>query len=97
MGPTVNYPTIGQANLYVNNVFTHSTLHDIYVNNVGYTLIRIHKSYKSSFNTKQTKILLSSFKYPIEYAYVGVLPEENVLTSNPHHTTDWHKFLKRHH
>lgn len=39
----INYPTISIANIYANNIFTHSTLHDIYVSTVGYTLIRIHK------------------------------------------------------
>lgn len=41
---TINYPTILAANIYANNIFTHSVLHDIYVNTVGYTLIRIHKT-----------------------------------------------------
>ncbi len=39
----INYPTISAANLYANNIFTHSVLHDVYVSTVGYTLIRIHK------------------------------------------------------
>jgi hypothetical protein len=44
VGSVINYPTILSANIYANNIFTHSVLHDIFVNTVGYTLIRIHKT-----------------------------------------------------
>lgn len=47
----INYPSITSANIYANNIFTHSVLHDIYVNTVGYTLIRIHKTQSQAVNT----------------------------------------------
>ena len=40
---TISYPAIEKAELYVNNLFTHPTIHDIYVLNIGFSLIRIHK------------------------------------------------------
>lgn len=66
VGSTINYPEITKSYLFANNIFTHSVLHDIYVHNIGYTLVRIHKLFEESVSTNNKGFLLSSFKYPVE-------------------------------
>ena len=42
-GGALNYPSILNLNLYVNNIFTHSMIHDLYIKRIGFSLVRLHK------------------------------------------------------
>lgn len=49
----------------------------MYVLNVGFSLVRIHKIQKQTVNSADMKIHLNQFKFPIEYMFVGVIPKAN--------------------
>lgn len=39
-------------------------------------------------NQADLNLLLNNFKFPIEYMFVGILPDENV--AGQYSSTDWH-------
>lgn len=83
-------PTLSSMHMWINNIFTTSEIHDIYVSKVGFNLIRIHKQQSTSVSSGQNSILLSQFKYPIEYIFFGVVPSTNSLAD--YDATCWHSF-----
>lgn len=40
---TLNYPTVKSIALYVNNLFTHPAIHDLYIKRIGFSLVRVHR------------------------------------------------------
>jgi hypothetical protein len=64
-------------NLYVNNIFTHPSMHDLYIKRIGFYLVRVHRRQRSAMNQPDLNLLMNNFKYPIEYIYAGLIPEEN--------------------
>lgn len=89
---TLNYPTITSMNLYVNNIFTHPAVHDLYIKRIGFYLVRIHRRQKQAMNQSDLNLLLNNFKFPIEYIYVGIVPDENTI--GQYQATDWCQFSK---
>jgi len=86
------YPSILGADLYVNNIFTHSDIHDIYVQNIGFSLIRVHRIQRQAVNSSALNVQLNQFKFPIEYIYLGIVPNQN--KSGATQASDWHRFTK---
>jgi len=39
----LNYPTLQGISLYVNNIFTHPGIHDLYIKRIGFSLVRVHR------------------------------------------------------
>jgi hypothetical protein len=78
-------------NLYVNNIFTIPEIHDIYIERIGFSLIRVHRRQQSGINTSTFQLLMSNFKYPIEFFYCGIRPDVNV--NGPNRDVDWHSFM----
>lgn len=39
----LNTPTIKNMSLYVNNIFTHPEIHDLYIKRIGFSLVRVHR------------------------------------------------------
>ena len=74
-------PTIGTFELYYNNIFTIPEVHDIYIERIGFTLIRVHRIQSSHVAVSSYELLMSQFKYPIEFIYAGLLPDINVSQS----------------
>lgn len=74
---TLTAPNIQIADLYVNNIFTIPEVHDIYIERIGFSLIRVHRRQTQGINTSTLDLQLSQFKYPIEFFYVGLLPDVN--------------------
>lgn len=83
-------PTVTALNLYVNNIFTIPEIHDIYIERIGFSLIRVHRKHIASITTAQYELLMSNFKYPIEFFTCGLRPDVNF--SGPNRDTDWHLF-----
>ncbi len=73
----LNYPVIKNLQLYVNNIFTVPSIHDLYIKRVGFSLVRLHRRQAQTVQTSDPNILMNQFKFPTEYIYVGLLPEEN--------------------
>lgn len=76
-------------------------IHDIYIKRIGFSLIRVYRFQRVTFNTSTGDQLLSQLKWPIETIYAGLRPQFNItpavytgltLTSgNPNTPRDWHR------
>lgn len=71
-GATLVAPTISTLELYINNIFVNPDVHNIYIQRIGFSLIRVHReqTYQTTKSTDQ--VLLSNLKWPIEYLCVGM-------------------------
>jgi hypothetical protein len=87
---TLVSPTIVSMNLYINNIFTIPEIHDIYIERIGFSLIRIHKKHSTGITTSAFELLMSNFKFPIEFFYCGLRPDVNL--TGPNRDVDWDSF-----
>jgi hypothetical protein len=87
----MNAPALQQMNLYVNNIFTIPEIHDIYIERIGFSLIRVHRKHQAGVTVSTFETLMSNFKYPIEFFYCGLRPDVNF--TGPHRDVDWHSFM----
>jgi len=99
-------PTIEKMELYINNIFVNSEIHDIYIKRVGFSLIRVYRQHTQRVNQESSdEKLLSQLKWPIEYMFVGLRPVWNikpaptgaggVVTGGNQSTwRDWHRLTR---
>lgn len=64
--------SISACELYINNVFINSEVHDIYIRRIGFSLIRVHRLQTYSLTAASGSIQLQSLKWPIEYLQYGI-------------------------
>lgn len=69
---------ISTCELIVNNLFVNNEIHDIYIDQVGFSLIRVHLRHTTRLSVASNEILLNNIKWPIEVLYVGARPTVNV-------------------
>lgn len=107
----MNAPTVQAFDLYYNNIFTIPEVHDIYIERIGFSLIRVRRIQSTHVNTTTIEPQMSQFKYPIEYFYAGMIPDNNtaaapssvastsaIIAASVGYTqnpTDWHRFSYR--
>jgi hypothetical protein len=86
---------LSDMSLYVNNLFVNPEIHDIYINRVGFSLIRVFRSHTINVNTSGSDDKqLSQLKWPIEYMMVGLRPTWNIDKANVNMHRDWHRMCK---
>ena len=73
--------------LYINNLFVNSEIHDIFIKRVGFNLIRVFRQQAPTLTQANDEILLNELKWPIEYIMVGARPDANNT-----HPDNWHKY-----
>ena len=96
--------TIEKMELYINNIFVNSEIHDIYIKRIGFSLIRVFRQHTAACNQEGAdEKLLSNLKWPIEYMFVGLRPNWNVKdatvsagvpTGNLNVWRDWHRLTR---
>jgi hypothetical protein len=86
---------IEKAELYINNIFLNPEIHNIFINRIGFSLIRVNKSQVSTL-TGDDSILLNQLKWPIETMYVGAKPDAYLKSTNTvdirQNLDKWHRF-----
>lgn len=82
---------IATMDLYINNIFVLPNIHDVYINKIGFSLIRVHKFQTQTVSTANGQILLAQLKYPTETIYFGLRPTVNIQASNLNSPRDWHR------
>lgn len=87
--PVIADLNFSEFNLYVNNIFLNPEIHNIFLQRIGFTLIRIHKIQKFTANKSEDTILLKDMKFPIESLFIGMK-----LKSNENSLSNWHHFSK---
>jgi hypothetical protein len=92
---TISAITLSNVELYVNNLFVNPEIHDIYINRIGFSLIRVFRMHKQTVSTPTNDDKqLSQLKWPIEYMFVGLRPAWNGTPTNPTMHRDWHRMCK---
>lgn len=81
---------INAFDLYINNIFLSTEIHNIYIKRIGFYLIRVNRIQTSIESTQSVERLLNNMKWPIEYMYVACKPVYNVDANNPNKYRDWH-------
>jgi len=72
-----NAPDISACELYVNHIFMNPEIHDIFMQRIGFTLIRVHKRQEQLVSDQIGHVLLHNIKYPIEFMSVAFRPPAN--------------------
>ncbi len=84
---TLGTPSFLTTDLYINNIFLQSEVHDVFMSRVGFTLIRVHRIQTYQVTTASKEEQLFDLKWPIEFMCVGLKP-----TANDSSLQNWHKF-----
>jgi hypothetical protein len=91
IGGTLNGPTqINNVVMYINNVFVDPSIHDIYLERIGFSLTRVHRSQQIQMNTNQLEQTVTQFKWPIEFFFLGLRPASS--TTSPLSQRNWWRF-----
>lgn len=80
--------TISEISLYINNIFVKSEIHRIFIQRVGFIMIRVHIQHTQQIDKATDSIILNRLKWPIEYMYIGFRPLENEVQSATYKNTD---------
>jgi hypothetical protein len=79
--------TLSTAHMYMNNVYVLPEVHNIFIQRVGFSLIRVHRAQTiSGIVIGDNDKLLSQLKWPVERMVFGVQP-----TANASDISDWWK------
>ena len=77
--------------LYVNNIFVNTEIHDIFIERIGFFSSEFTDIKSAQLITLVLAMLnLNNLKWPIETIYAGVRPTWNVSAANPNLYKDWH-------
>ena len=104
--PTLSSPQISTFDLYINNMFVLPEVHDIFIDRVAFTLVRVHRRQTQNLNKSSDSIHLVQLKWPIETLMFGFQPTVN-RAANPivdghgdqssavsAAMEDWHRFCQ---
>jgi hypothetical protein len=75
---TVTYPTVSTMELYINNIFVNPEVHDIFIQRIGFSLVRVHRRQVTTVNKASDELLMQALKWPIETLYFGFRPTTNL-------------------
>lgn len=81
-------PQIERCELYTNHIFMLPFMHDIFIKNYGFSLIRVHKRQLKTVVASAGSIKLNELKWPIESMYIGFRPLANKLVSQSWHSNN---------
>lgn len=74
---------VSSCELYINNVFINSEVHDIYIRRIGFSLIRVHRLQTSTLTAASGEQLLQNIKWPVEFLQYGVkISSYDTVSSN---------------
>lgn len=87
-----NNGAITEVRLLINNLFMQNEVHDIYIDRVGFNMIRLHRHQTVRINTSDSQTLMNQLKWPTETLYLGVRPVANVEPATTSTAVNWTKF-----
>lgn len=104
--PTLSTPQISTFDLYINNMFVLPEVHDIFIDRVAFTLVRVHRRQTQNLNKSSDSIHLVQLKWPIETLMFGFQPTTNraknptlvaqgsQMSVHSGDMEDWHRFCQ---
>ncbi len=103
--PSLSNPQVSTFDLYINNLFLLPEVHDIFIDRVAFTLIRVHRRQMQNLNKSSDTIHLVQLKWPLEVMWMGFQPKTNITRnvivdgSSPSQASvidsnmeDWHRY-----
>lgn len=78
--PTLSTPQISTFDLYINNLFLLPEVHDIFIDRVAFTLVRVHRNQTQNCNKSSDRIHLVQLKWPVEDIKFGFQMVANTAT-----------------
>jgi Large eukaryotic DNA virus major capsid protein/Major capsid protein N-terminus len=89
-GAAFTPPTITTCDLYINNIFINPDILDIFINRIGFAMIRVHlgQVFQESVNVDEQQLNL--LKFPIETIYFGMQPDINLTGVDQ--AQDWWRY-----
>jgi hypothetical protein len=88
----VPVPDIEICELYVDHIFVTPEIHSIFIKQIGFNLIRVHRLQSEVLDKNENNIHLNQMKWPIETLYLGARPKVNSATNSVLMTENWHKY-----
>jgi hypothetical protein len=79
---TMGNASLTIAELYINNIFIHDDVHEIFIDRIGFNLIRTHKAQDFNLTESEGQHQVSQFKFPTETVFVGVRPTANLASGS---------------
>jgi len=104
--PTLSTPQISTFDLYINNLFLLPEVHDIFIDRVAFTLVRVHRRQVQNCNKSADRIHLVQLKWPVTDIKFGFQLVENTATPDTNDTLlsqasvvsanmeNWHRYGK---
>lgn len=104
--PTLSTPQISTFDLYINNLFLLPEVHDIFIDRVAFTLVRVHRRQTQNLNKSSDRIHLVQLKWPVTDIKFGFQMVSNISSplSNAAYASqaavvssnmeDWHRYSK---
>lgn len=104
--PTLSTPQISTFDLYINNLFLLPEVHEIFIDRVAFTLVRVHRRQTQNLNKSSDRIHLVQLKWPVEdikfgFQLVANTVSNSIKTGNTDHSSvvdanmeDWHRYSK---
>lgn len=102
--PTLSTPQISTFDLYINNLFLLPEVHDIFIDRVAFTLVRVHRNQTQNCNKSSDRIHLVQLKWPVEVIKFGFQMVANTASPLSNSTLgsqasvinpnmeDWHRY-----
>jgi len=88
--------TLASIRLYINNLFVNPEVHKIYIERLGFSMIRVHRQQEFATTATSNELLLNQLKWPIEYLFIGMKIKDyhkaNSATTTRQHLDKWHTF-----
>lgn len=104
--PTLSTPQISTFDLYINNLFLLPEVHDIFIDRVAFTLVRVHRRQVQNCNKSADRIHLVQLKWPVTDIKFGFQLVENLASPTSNDTLlsqasvvssnmeNWHRYSK---
>jgi len=102
--PTLSTPQISTFDVYINNLFLLPEVHDIFIDRVAFTLVRVHRRQTQNLNKTSDRIHLVQLKWPVESIKFGFQMVANTTAASTNSTLasqasvisadmeDWHRY-----
>jgi hypothetical protein len=72
-------PSLTTQELLVQNIYVNPEINDVYIDRIGFNMVRLHRYQETILNSSQFNERLSNLKWPVEELRVAALPRANTL------------------
>jgi len=74
-------PTLATQELLVQNIYINPEINDVYIDRIGFNLVRLHRYQETILNSSQFNERLNLLKWPVEEMRISAIPRDNQTTT----------------